>query len=352
MRPIFDYRFSNACAVVRFWGCSFSHLCSSVFIPLRQGFVGQVCGFIGVYLFFAVSVVSAQTEPPKAPLPSLLICGKKQNTLTHVTRGKVDWECEWDGPVLDVQPQPVPDRYLVTGGVNQVSLIRKVWKGCRTLWDWGKLEGILVKSAVVADWDTNGNPTLVLAADILGPRLFLADAKTHSSKIRWEYKLPAEPLRVHLCPDTGNFLVVLKDSSVQEIFFQEDKVVWTTGKEEGFKDIKDAVRDPWARTYIADAAEGSLFCLDPSRNLAWKTHLPFASGACEDMALSIFKKKGKRMVMASVHFTGDGKVAQDVIYLLSCETGNVLAWSDRLEKGGYPSFTKAVPDLAVYQKKE
>lgn len=305
-----------------------------------------------LFLFFGFSVVSAQTEPPKAPLPSLLICGKKQNTLTHVTKGKIDWEYELDGPLLDVQPQPLADRYLVTGGSHHVSLIRKVWKGCRVLWDWEKLEGVSVQSAVAADWDPNGTPSLILAGDAQGPRLFLADAKSHSVKIRWEYKLPAEPRRVHVCPDTGNFLVVLKDSSIQEILFQEDKVVWTTGKEEGLKDIKDAVRDPWARTYIADAAEGSVLCLDPSRNLAWKTHLPFAPGACEDMALSLFKKKGKRMVMASVHFAGDGKVARDVIYLLSCETGNVLAWSDRLEKGGYPSFTKAAPDLAVYQKKE
>lgn len=307
---------------------------------------------VAMAVFLSFGTVLAQDEPPKAPLPWLLLCGKKQDTLTHVVKGKIDWEYDLDGPLLDVQPQPMTDHYLVTGGTHQVSLIRKVWKGCRVLWDWEKLEGISIQSAVAADWDANGMPTLILAGDASGPRLFLADAKSQNVKIRWEYKLPAEPLRVHICPDTGNFLVVLKDSSVQEIFFQEDKVAWSMGKEAGAKDIRDAVRDPWAKTYIADAAEGSVLCLDPSRNLAWKTHLPFAPGSFQDMTLSLFKKNGKRMVMASVHFSGTGKVAQDVIYLLSAETGNVLAWSDRLEKGGYPSFSKAVPDLAVYQKKE
>jgi len=272
--------------------------------------------------------------------------------IAHVARGKIDWDYTLDGPLKDIQPQPLSGRYLVTGGPRQVCLIRKVWKGCRVLWDWGKLEGVSVQSAVAADWDLQGNPTLILAADAQNQRLFLAEAKSKGIKIRWDYKLPAQPLRVHLCTDSGNFLVTLKDSTVEEIYFQEDKVVWQAGKEDGLKDAVDAVRDPWANTYVADAAGGDVLCLTPQKQTTWKTHLPFAPGAFQDMALSLFRKNGKRLLLVSVHFSGKGEVAQDVLYILNPETGKVLSWSDRLEKGGYPAFFKVVPDKAEYYKKQ
>ncbi len=296
---------------------------------------------------------AAETKAPVKPLlPDLVLCGKKHNSLFHIRHSKMDWDDPLDGPLKDVQPQPQAGYYLVTGASPQVSLIRKVWKGCKTIWDWTDLEGVAVESAVVADWDEKDNPTLVLAADSLNQRLFLADAKSKDPKIRWEYKLTAPPRRVHLCTDSGNFLVTLKDSTVEEIHFQEDKVVLTLGASDGLKDARDAVRDPWANTYVADAAQGDIFSFGPKQQLNWKTHLPFAPGAFEEMSLALFRKSGKRLLLAAVHFSGAGDVARNVVYVLNTETGNVLAWNDHDEKGGYPAFFKAMPDKAEYYKKQ
>lgn len=210
----------------------------------------------------------------------------------------------------------------------------------------------MVESAVVADWDEKDKPALILAADSLNQRLFLADAKSNDPKIRWEYKLPAPPRRVHLCTDSGNFLVTLHDSTVEEIFFQEDKVVMTLGKTEGLLDARDAVRDPWANTYVADAGQGDILSFGPKRQLNWKTHLPFAPGSFEEMSLALFRKSGKRLLLAAVHFLGEGSAALNVVYVLNTETGKVLAWNDQDEKGGYPAFFKAIPDKAEYFKKQ
>ncbi len=304
------------------------------------------------FLLSPPAPAAAQTAVPKAQLPNLILCEKNKDVIAHVAHGKIDWDYTLDGPLKDIQSQPLTGRYLVTGGTRQVFLIRKVWKGCRVLWDWVKLKDVSVQSAVAADWDLQGNPSLILAADTQNQRLFLAEAKSNGIKIRWEYPLPAAPRRVHLCTDSGNFLVTLKDSTVEEIYFQEDKVAWRVGREDGLKDAVDAVRDPWANTYVADAAGGDVLCFTPSKQAAWKTHLPFASGVLQDMALSLFRKNGKRLLLVSVHFSGKGEVAQDVLYVLNPETGKVLAWSDRLEKGGYPAFFKVVPDKAEYYKKQ
>jgi hypothetical protein len=290
-------------------------------------------------------------ETSKIPIPSLLLCEKNKNTVAHVVHNKVDWSYELDGPLKDVQPQP-DGTMLITGGTKQVSLVRRYWKSFLVIWDWDKLDTGVVESAVAADWDTNGHPALILAADSKNPRLFLAEARTHEVKIRWEYKLPSAPRTVHLCPDSGNFLVILKNSEVEEIDYQNDKEVWSLGKNDGFKDIRDTVRDPWARTYVADAVKGSITCLDPHKKSQWETHLPFAPGAFQEMALSLFRKNNKRLLLASVHFAGGSRKTGNVVYLLNTETGKVLDWSDRLEKSFYPDFFKATLNEAFYYQKQ
>ena len=295
-------------------------------------------------LFLTVSTVKAADS---IPFPSLLLCEKNKNAIAHVVHNQVDWTYDLDGTLKDVQPQP-DGSFLVVGGTKQVSLVRRVWKSFQVVWDWGKVDTGVIESAAAADWDTHGYPSLIVAADSKTPRLFLAEARSNGVKIRWEYKLPVAPRLVHLCPDSGNFLVVLKDSSVKEIFFQEDKEIWSLSQNDGFKDIRDVARDPWARTYVADAAKGSITCLDPHKKLVWETHLPFAPGAFQDMSLSLFRKNNKRLLLVSVRFKGDG----NVVYLMNTETGKVLEWHDRLEKGFYPNFFKATLNQAFYYQKQ
>ncbi len=301
-------------------------------------------------LLLALGLTTFSEAAGKAsiPLPSLLLCESGKAAIAHVVHNQVDWTYDLDGPLKDVQPEP-DDTFLVAGGTKQVSLVKRVWKSFRVIWDWGKVNTGTIESAAAADWDTNGHPTLVVAADSKNPRLFLAEARSNGVKIRWEYKLPVAPRLVHLCPDSGNFLVILKDSTVKEIYFQEDKEVWSLGKADGFKDIRDLVRDPWARTYVADAAKGSITCLDPHKKTLWETHLPLAPGAFQDMALSLFRKHNKRLLLASVHFADN---RGDVVYLLNTETGKVLQWSDRTAKGPYPHFFKATLNEAFYYQKQ
>ena len=260
----------------------------------------------GILLLVGTIPLRAQTPSPKPKsfFPPLLLCEKNKNILARDLHGKTDWEYPLEGRLLDIQPQP-SGLYLVTGGKQKVFLLRKVWKGFRVLWDWSQLDGIDVESAVAADWGLDGNPSLVLAADVKNQRIFLAEAKSKGIKIRWEYKLSSTPLAVHVCPDSGNFLVVLKDSQIQEIEFQEDKLAWSLGKENGLHDVRDAVRDPWAHTYVADAWEKGILCFDADKNLVWKTKLPFiGSNGVENMSLALFKKSGKRILMAVGSFIG------------------------------------------------
>lgn len=286
-----------------------------------------------------------ETPKPKSYFPPLLLCEKKHNLLVHVnSHGKRDWDWALDGPLFDVQTQP-SGNLLVTGGSQKVSLVRKIWKSCEPIWNWSELD-IAPQSAVAVDWDGEGNPSLVAAADTPNSRLIMSEGRSKGIKIRWEYKLPSPPLKVQVCPDSNNLLVVLKDSTVEEIQYQEDKVVWSMGPADGFKDVCDAARGPWGHTYVAERADGDILCFDPRKNKVWQTHLPFAPAhSFETASLSIFKKQGKRMVLAFAHYPGGGSTASDIVYLLNAETGKLVAWSASTDKGGYPPSSKAVPDL-------
>jgi hypothetical protein len=294
------------------------------------------------------------SDSPKPYLPSLLLCGKDRDFLAHIHKGKIDWEYKSDGPLVDIQAQPIDNRFLVVGGSKKVFLLRKVDSGCRVIWDWTHMEGVQVSCATAADWDLDGNPTLILAGDTQTNRLFLAEAKSNTIKTRWEFKLLAAPRAVHICPDTGNFLVVMADSTIEEIYFQEDKVVWIVGKGTLLKNVLDAIRDPMGLNYAAEGSDGSVICFNSDQKTLWKSHLPFAhsNGKLKALALSLYKKKGKRIVMASAHFAGGRENAKDLVYLLNADTGKVLAWSDHLDKGAYPPFEKVVPDTPSYFRKQ
>lgn len=311
----------------------------------KYALLGALC-VLAVHSF-ALAQESAKFDDPA--WPALLLCGDRE--IVGSTFGRVDWEREFEEDLKDVQPQYLHDHYLVSGGSRQVALLRRVADGFQEDWSWRGLSGVSVVSAVTADWDPKDRPSLILAADAANQRIFLGEAKDRP-KIRWEYKLPAKPLAVKVCPDTGNFLVTMEGSLIQEIFFQEDKVAWAVGPENGLKDAQDAIRGPWAKTYVADAATGTVYAFNPRKDLFWKAKLPFIpSLPVEHMGLTLYKKNGKRMILVSARFA-KSRGAKSVVYLLSADTGNVLSWRDRMEKGEYPDFFKVIPDMAVYQKKQ
>ncbi len=330
-----------------------SNVRNSLYPLVNRRLVWVPLGFFALLFWLPLCTQADPSRTVKLSMPSLLVCGQHE-TLYHVKNYNIDWEFSAGGKILDAQPQPLSYRFLVVGGPRKVFLLRKVDKGCRVIWDWSRMEGVDITCAVAADWDLEDLPTLILAGDARNNRLFLAEARSFGSKVRWEYKLPAAPRSVRLCPDTGNFLVTLADSTVEEIYFQEDKLVWSLGKGEGLGDARDAVRGFRGDTFVADALDGSIICFNPDRKVRWRSHLPFtlSNGTLNQVTLSLYKKNGRRTVMASVHFEGSGLGAKDMVFLLNADSGRLMAWCDHLARGAFPPFVKAIPDKPSFFKKQ
>ena len=293
----------------------------------------------------------AGSKKPAPSFPSLVLCTQRGHVV-RILQNKINWEYDGDGQAIEIQPQPAEGRVLVAGGPRQAYLLRKVDSGVRVVWDWSGLEGVSIVSAVAADWNLKGEPSLILGADALGKRLILAEAKSTGVKIRWQYPLTVIPLRVRLCPDSGNFIVLLTDGSLQEIKFQEDKLIWQWNSTKNSTRVLDALRGPQGDTYLAQA-DGTVFSLHSDKTIGWKTTLPFQNpGRNLDQAfLSLIKKYGRRLLMVSAHdLKGPG--ATDILYLLDTESGKVVAISDHQGKEVYPAFFSAVPNEPFDYRKE
>jgi hypothetical protein len=272
--------------------------------------------------------------------------------VAHVSQGRVDWEYDGESQAEEIQPQPAEGRILVVGGPRQVFLIRKVESGVRVVWDWSALKGVSIVSAVGADWDLKGEPSLILGADTLGKRLVLAEAKSTGTKLRWEYALPSSPLKVKVCPDDGNFLVLLESGAIEEIQFQEDKLVWQWVPSPDAHPALDLLRGPDGNTFILQT-DGEVLCLQKDQTVAWKVHLPYQDEKRKPTSglLSLFKNKGRRWLMVSIH-DAMGAGATDLVYLLDADKGKVVEFNDHLGKETYPPLVSAQPAEPSYFKKE
>jgi hypothetical protein len=308
-----------------------------------------------VFLLAPFSASGKTLEGVKSLWPDLLLCEQDRNALAYETHEKIKWEYKIDGPVLDVQPQPSGD-WLVTGGKGKVFLLHPTL-GKRPLvssWDWSALATDPPVSAVAADWDLDGKPTLVLAADPVKSRIFLAEAKSDQPKIRWEFSLPLPPQSVRICPDSGNFLVTLRPSSgkagpqdalVEEVYFQEDKVIWSLSPAEGLTDAWDAVRSPDSRTFVADGS-GQIFCFDADKNKLWETALtPAGTNQWKNISVSLFENK-REQILVLVSASGQTKSGRkSLIYVLNSQDGQILSESDSLGTNVLPALTRAVPQI-------
>jgi hypothetical protein len=302
-------------------------------------------------LFLLTQGVDAGAKKKVPPFQPLMICTQRGH-VAHVLQNKTDWEYDGDGEAREIQPQPAGGRVLVIGGSRQVYLLRKVDSGLRVIWDWSNLDGVSIVSAVAADWDLKGEPSLILGADTLGKRLILAEAKSTGVKIRWQYPLADMPLKVRLCPDSGNFLVLLDNGSIEEIQYQEDKLVWEWDSSQGASRLLDALRGSQGDTFGVQA-DGTVLCVKPDKTIAWKSILPFQAAGRKlvQSSLSLFKKYGRHWLMVSAHdLKGPG--ATDILYVLDPESGKVAAISDHLGKEAYPPLISAVPEELSNGRKE
>lgn len=314
-----------------------------------------VIPWTSLILLSSLTVFPAAAKPSageKAAWPDLLLCEQDKDLLAYESHGRIKWEYKIDGPVLDVQSQPSGD-WLVTGGKGKVFLLHPT-KGKRPLvssWDWSALGTAPPVSAVAADWDLNGQPTLVLAADAAQSRVFLAEAKSDQAKIRWEFTLPLPPQRVQICPDSGNFLVTLRppaghgagpeDPLVEEIYFQQDKVIWSLGRADGLTEAWDAARSPDSRTFVADGS-GRIFCFDVDKNQLWDRPLPpVGAGPWRNLSVSLFEDERERILVLVSAQSG----RQDRIYVLDSKNGEILDEKDSLGPIPLPALDRVAPQI-------
>jgi hypothetical protein len=271
-------------------------------------------------------------------LPDRLLCEANPNRLELVSSsGKGGWTYAEGGPYLDAQSQPSGD-WLITGGPGKVFLLhhtmgKKPWVSS---WDWSKFPLDPPVSAVAVDWDLNGKPTLVLAADAVKKRIFLADAKGERTKIRWEFPLPEAPRSVRVCPDSGNFLVTLP-SQVEEVDFKQAKVIWNLA----LPQAEDAARSPDSNSYVIDA-QGQVFAYDVDQTLLWKTALDPEADQWKNMSLSLFNTSAVEDIRVLVSGLSRGRQGrQSRMWILNSKNGKILSW----EKAPGGALTRAVPRI-------
>jgi len=252
--------------------------------------------------------------------PDRLICAGDPGRLQLVTAwGKGAWDFGLEGPALDAQSQPSGD-WLVTGGKGKLFLLhhslgQKPWV---VGWDWSKLEVDPPADAVAVDWDLSGKPTLILAADAVKKRLFLAEAKAAGAKIRWEFPLPDPPRAVKVCPDSGNFLVTL-DSQVEEVDFKQAKVLWSLKVDQA----AEAVRSPDSTTYVIDQ-KGRVSAYDIGQNRLWQASLDPVSDEWKNANLSLFEVREEIRILASGSArTRQGRQGRE--WVLDSKNGKILA---------------------------
>jgi hypothetical protein len=277
---------------------------------------------------------------PSSFFPDRLLCEQNPNRLSLVSgQGKGEWTFPLDGPVFDAQSEPSGD-WLVAGGKGKVfflhhTLGKKPWISA---WDWTTLDTDPPVSAVAVDWDLNGRPTLVLAADPVKKRIFLADAKGEAPKIRWEFALPAPPRGARVCPDSGNFLVTM-DTLIQEVDFQQAKVIWTLPVELA----RDAARSPDSDTYVVDD-RGRVSAYDVDQHLLWQTFLEPSASQWKNTTLSLFEvREDIRILVSGSAQTRRGRESQ--VWVLDSKNGKMLAQADAKPNDPFAAIVRAAPQI-------
>lgn len=309
-----------------------NHRTQKFLVGVVGGFALLACGFL-----MKPGVSSAKALKPKAVsrLPERLLCGEKPGRVELLSdRGRMEWTFPVQGAVLDAQSQPSGD-WLVTGGEGKVFLLhhtmgKRPWVSD---WDWKALDVAPPVSAVAVDWDLDGRPTLVLAADAVKNRIFLAEAKGGQPKIRWEFPVGQPPRSVRVCPDSGNFLVTL-GSQVDEVDFRQGKIIWTLKAPQAV----DAARSPDSDTYVIDAL-GRVSAYDPDQTLLWRTDLDPQAKEWKNTTLSLFQVREEIRILASgADQTRQGWEGRT--WVLDSNNGKILA-SDPMA----PTVVRVVPGL-------
>ena len=252
-------------------------------------------------------------------------------------RLSVDKGWNWTAPanLLDVEVEP-DGSVLFAGGAAGAFLLKESQGAWREAWNWetlGLKPGDLV-SLTAAERDPYGRANLILAAEPAKSRIFLAEARSHQVKIRWEYRTALPPRQVEVCPDNGRFLVLSGDGKtggawkLEEVDFRLEKPAWFLKPPSSLTSPAAAVRTTSGWTVVSDVGTGHVMAFNRSSAVMWERAL--VEGALSACPLALEKNRGRTCILAAA--TGmDGKT---VLYRLDAAQGTILGrWDSRLKDG-------------------
>jgi hypothetical protein len=255
---------------------------------------------------------------------------------------------------LELQPD---GSLLVSGGPQGVCLLRFTKGDWREAWNWKTLgfgSGDIT-SAVAADRDPDGRVSLVLAAQPGKNRIFLAEARSHQVKVRWEFRTDLPPRRAGICPDTKNFWVLSGEAAeggawrLEEVEFKKEKVVWAL-------DITAAAMQPydvlWSREgkiLISDPATASVAAFDRKQTRLWQS-APLGAAPVSFFPLSwAGRQKGAGCL---VSYAGGPTGSPNRVVVLDAESGDETGFVESLSRKGQASDLPAFTGLAAWPVKK
>lgn len=282
----------------------------------------------------------------------------------HGYEVKCLWDAKgwtWMAPdrLFSVEAQ-TDGRILLAGGPFGVFLLKEEKGSWRQEWDWeflGLKNGDVV-CAVAAERNPYGRVNLVLAAEPGKKRIFLAEARSHEVKIRWQHTFLLPPRVVRLCPDTGNFLVLSYEEGtsgasiaqtwrLEEMDFRLDKTVWGFGGGAGTLRPADVLRLKNGWTILSDLASGRLAAFDRKGKKIWVQGLVAPESApLKRFPLALERKGAKGTVLAAL--TGVDGTTQWV--RVATATGKVLGRWTSAPQGGVEAPIPATDDLSVVMR--
>ncbi len=302
----------------------------------------------------AVSEDAATTFPSPTPHPTptgpvARFYGVAPAQLLRVgTEGLLEWEHPLPGGASSLEYEP-DGSLLASGGPEGVCLLAFSKGDWREIWNWKAL-GFgpgEITSAVAADRDPNGRVSLVLAAQPGQNRIFLAEARSHQVKVRWEYHTDLPPRRAGVCPDTKNFWVLSSEAieggawRLDEVDFKAEKVVWSL-------DITAATMRPyevlWTREgkiLLSDPSTASVAAFDRKQTRLWQSS-PLGAAPVSHLPMSLAGRQAGAGIL--VAYGGGPEGSPHRVVLLDRETGDETGSLEFIARSGE---TTSLPDFTA-----
>lgn len=238
------------------------------------------------------------------------------------------WAWNSTGTLYGVEAEP-DGTLLFAGGPFGVFMLKDEMGVWQEAWNWETLgfrQGDIA-SVVAAERDPYGRVGLVLAAEPGKSRIFLAEARSHQVKIRWEFPCALPPRRARICRDTGNFLVLSGNAAqpgpwrLEEVDFREEKIVWSLASSSGVKQPFDAVRLASGWTVVSDLSTGRVSAFDAASHKKWeRTVANTTYGFLAACPLAFEKNKSGSFILAEPSIPG-GKAQ---LFRLNAVTGETV----------------------------